>query len=262
MTRGVDVVCRRGLDAVRMATGSRRCGPLAGLLVCLLWAPIALAVPWFPDLGTVEGVVAYWSTDLDLMQAVVLSVSVGYLFLLVFLGALAARLGADPEVRAWSWTAVGSALMFMTALNVAIGLVIAAGLVAATNPAGAHALHVGGFVLAAPAAFAGVAFFVAVAVVAFGSDVLPRWSGWVAIVGVVANVGAVGGVGTLTGPWNSGNGILGGIVAPLGLFVVWIFAISVWWWREPDAPGRGPVTTAHGRTSAAGASAMEGAGPW
>ena len=103
--------------------------------------------------------------------------------------------------------------------------------------------------LAAPAAFAGVAFFVAVAVVAFGSHVLPRWSGWVALVGVVANVGAVGGVGTLTGPWNSGNGVIGGIAAPLGLFMVWIFAVSVWWWREPSIPSRGHVAAAHDRVS-------------
>ncbi len=213
-----------------------RAGPAAGLLLCLLWAPMAPAVPGFPDLGSVEAVAGYWSTDLRLMQVVALSVSVGYLPLLVFLGALAARLGADPAVRVWSWTAVGAAIMFMTALNVAIGLVMAAGLVAATDPASAYALHVGGFVLAAPAAFAGVAFFVAVAVVAFGSDVLPRWSGWVALAGVLANVGAVGGIGTLTGPWNSGNGVIGGIAAPLGLFVVWILAVSVWWWREPLAP--------------------------
>ncbi|MEJ2886383.1 hypothetical protein [Actinomycetospora aeridis] len=116
----------------------------------------------------------------------------------------------------------------------AIGLVMAAGLVAGTDPASAYTLHVGGFVLAAPAAFAGVAFFVAMAVVAFGSQVLPDWSGWLALVGVLANVGAVGGVGTLTGPWNSGNGLLGGIAAPLGLFVVWILAISVTWLREPQ----------------------------
>jgi hypothetical protein len=231
-------------------TRSTRCGPVAGLLLCLLWAPMALAVPRFPDLGSEGVVIGFWSTDLDLMRAVVLSVSVGYLFLLVFLGALAARLGADPEVRPWAYTAVGAALMFTTGLNVAIGLVMAAGLVAATDPSGAYALHVGGFVLAAPAAFAGVAFFVAVAVVAFGSDVLPRWSGWVALAGVVANAGAVGGVGTLTGPWNSGNGVIGGIAAPLGLFVVWIFAVSVWWWRDASgAPGT-PVAATHDRAPA------------
>lgn len=233
-------------------TRSVRCGPTAGLLLCLLWAPMALAVPEFPDLGSEGVVIDFWSNDLDLMRAVVLSVSVGYLFLLVFLGALAARLGADPEVRTWSCTAVGAALMFTTALNVAIGLVMAAGLVAATDPSSAYALHVGGFVLAAPAAFAGVAFFVAVAVVAFVSDVLPRWSGWVALAGVVANAGAVGGVGTLTGPWNSGNGLIGGIAAPLGLFLAWIFTVSVWWWREPAGLPRTHLAATHDRAPAGG----------
>ncbi|MDD7940293.1 hypothetical protein PHK61_17855 [Actinomycetospora lutea] len=214
-----------------------RWGAWSGVLLCLTWAPMALAVPGFPDLRSAATVVDYWAGDLPLMQVVALSVSVGYLFLLVFLGALAERLSADAGVRAWSWTGLGAALMFMTALNVAIGLVMAAGLVAAADPTSAYALHVGGFVLAAPAAFAGVAFFVAVAVVAFAADVLPRWSGWLALAGVLANVGAVGGVGTLTGPWNSGNGLLGGIAAPLGLFVVWILAISVSWLREPlDRP--------------------------
>jgi hypothetical protein len=207
-------------------------------------------VPGFPDLRSEEVVIGFWSTDLDLMRAVVLSVSVGYLFLLVFLGALAARLGVDPEVRVWSYTAVGAALMFTTALNVAVGLVMAGGMVAATDPSSAYALHVGGFVLAAPAAFAGVAFFVAVAVVAFGSDVLPRWSGWLALAGVVANAGAIGVVGTSTGPWNSGNGVIGGIAAPLGLFLVWIFTVSVWWWREPaGAPGT-PVAVPHDHSPA------------
>lgn len=214
-------------------TGPARWGPWSGVLLCLTWAPMTLVVPRFPDLGSAATVAGWWSADLPLMQAVVLSVSVGYLFLLLFLGALAQRLFADAAVRAWSWTGLGAALMFTTALNVAIGMVIAAGLVAATDPASAYALHVGGFVLAAPAAFAGVAFFLAMAAVAFGSDVLPRWSGWLAVAGVVANVGAVGGVGTLTGPWNSGNGLLGGIAAPLGLFVAWILAISVCWLREP-----------------------------
>jgi hypothetical protein len=216
-----------------------RWGPWSGILLCLTWAPMAVAVPGFPDLRSAGAVAGYWSTDLAFMQSVALSVSVGYLFLLVFLGALAERLGADVGVRAWTWTAMGGALMFTTALNVAIGLVMAAGLVAEDDPASAYPLHVGGFVLAAPAAFAGVAFFLAVAVVAFSSRVLPRWSGWLALAGVAANVGAVGGIGTLTGPWNSGNGVLGGIAAPLGLFVLWILAISVWWLREPHdgSPG-------------------------
>jgi hypothetical protein len=65
------------------------------------------------------------------------------------------------------------------------------------------------------------------------STVLPRWSAWIAVVGVIANPAAVLGMLALTGPLNSGNGLVGGIAAPLGLYLLWIFSISVWWLRQP-----------------------------
>ena len=61
---------------------------------------------------------------------------------------------------------------------------------------------------------------------------LPRWTAWLAIVGVVANVGAVFGTLSLTGPLNSGNGIVGGIAAPVGVYLLWIFSVSLWWLIE------------------------------
>ena len=105
---------------------------------------------------------------------------------------------------------LGSALMFMTALNIALGLDIAGGLLVDADPTSTYALHTAAFLLAAPAAFAGVTFFVAVAALGFETSALPRWSAWLAVAGVVANAGAVLGVFTLTGPLNSGNGLLGG----------------------------------------------------
>jgi hypothetical protein len=126
--------------------------------------------------------------------------------------------------------------MFMTALNVALGLDIAAGLLVNADSASTYALHTAAFLLAAPAAFAGATFFVAIAVFAWESEVFPRWSAWLAVVGVVANAGTVLGILTLTGPLNSGNGIVGGIAAPLGIFLVWVFAISAWWVK------RAPIT--------------------
>jgi hypothetical protein len=141
--------------------------------------------------------------------------------------------------------------MFMTALNVSIGLDAAAGLLLEDGPPGStYALHATGFLLAAPAAFAGVGFFVAVAALTFTTAVLPRWLGWLAGVGAVANVGAVGGVLSLTGPLNSGNGALGGIAALLGMYVVWIFCTSLWWLRADFPTGhRGRVPVAPQRTS-------------
>ena len=214
-----------------------RWGPVSGVLLCLSWAPMALAVPRLPALGSAAEIEAFWRANTGLMQATVVSVSVGFLFLLDFLGALGDRLSAVPGAAAAGWTAFGAGLMFMTALNVAIGLTLAGGLLLDRIPGATGLLHAAGFLLAAPAAFAGVAFFVAVASVAFRTAALPRWTGWLAAAGAVANAGAVLGALSLTGPLNSGNGLVGGITAPLAAFVAWILAVSVWWLREVPARG-------------------------
>jgi hypothetical protein len=154
------------------------------------------------------------------MQGVILSVSVGFLFLLVFLGALVEFVRTVPGTGAIAWIVFGSALMFMTALNVALGLDIAGGPIVGADPASTYALHTAAFLLAAPAAFAGATFFVAIAVFAWESRAFPRWTAWIAVVGVLANAGAVFGILTLTGPLNSGNGIVGHCRAPRPLLVV------------------------------------------
>jgi hypothetical protein len=215
----------------------QRWGPISGLLLCLTWAPMAIAIPKLPDLDSAADVQAFWRANQALMQSVILSVSVGFLFLLVFLGALVEMVRKVPGAEAIAWIVLGSALMFMTALNIALGLDVAAGLLVDSDAASTYALHTAAFLLAAPAAFAGATFFLAITVFTWESGVFPQWSGWLAVVGVVANAGTVLGILTLTGPLNSGNGIVGGIAAPLGLYLVWVFTISVWWIkRAPIIP--------------------------
>lgn len=220
----------------------QRWGPVSGLLLCVTWAPMAIVIPKLPDLGSAQKVESYWRENQVLMQGVILSVSVGFLFLLTFLGALVElmRSGSGSGAGATCWTAFGGAVMFMTALNVALGLDIAGGLIVHADPASTYALHTAAFLLAAPAAFAGAAFFVAVAAFTWDAGLFPRWTAWIAGVGVVANAGTVLGIVTLTGPLNSGNGLVGGIAAPLGMFLVWTFVISVWWIRQaPVFPSSG-----------------------
>jgi hypothetical protein len=208
-----------------------RWGPLSGLLLCTTWAPMAVAIPRLPDLDSAADVQEFWRTNQHLMQVVILSVSVGFLFLLVFLGALVELIRTDPDAGAIGWIVFGSTLMFMTALNVALGLDIAGGLLINVDPSSTYWLHTAAFLLAAPAAFAGAAFFVAIAVITWKSTIFPRWSGWIAVVGIVVNAGAVLGILALSGPLNSGNGAVGGIAGPLGLYLVWVFAVSLWWLR-------------------------------
>lgn len=214
--------------------GGRDPSAICGVVLCVLWAPMGVAIVQLPDLGSPARVERFWEEHLALMKAVIVLASAGFLFLLAFLGGLAERLRAAGGALAF--TAFGSALLFMTALNVALGLDVAAGLLSERHPgAGTYALHSAAFLLAAPAAPAGVGFFLAVALAAFRHAVFPRALGWLAVVGAVANAGALAGALSLTGPLNSGNGVVGGIAAPLGLFLAWILAVSVWWLRRPDA---------------------------
>jgi hypothetical protein len=43
---------------------------------------------------------------------------------------------------------------------------------------------------------------------------------------------------SLTGPLNSGNGLIGGIALPLGMWLAWILLASVAWLREPAPVAR------------------------
>jgi hypothetical protein len=151
-----------------------RWGPISGLLLCITWAPMLYAIPKLPDLGSAQRVEAFWRDNQELMQGVILSVSVGFIFLLGFLGALVERLRSGLADHALIWVAFGSVLMFMTALNVALGLDIAGGLLVETDPASTYALHTAGFLLAAPAAFASTAFFVAIAGITWDTRIFHR----------------------------------------------------------------------------------------
>jgi hypothetical protein len=69
--------------------------------------------------------------------------------------------------------------------------------------------------------------------------VFPRWLAWAAIVAALANIGALGGIFSLTGPLNAGNGVVGGIAAPLFAWVLWILLASAWMLtRSPAATKR------------------------
>jgi hypothetical protein len=207
-----------------------RWAPMSGILMCVAWAPMIVVIPRLPDLGSAGDVEAFWDEDLRLMKIVILAAAVGYLFLLGFLGGLVSRLRqADPD-GALPWVAFASLLMFTTALNIAIGLDIAGGLLLhSTNGSATYTLHSAGFILAAPAALLGTAFFVAIAAVTFHTRVFPRATAWIAVVGGVLNLGALGGIFTLDGPLNSGNGSVAGIAGPVGILITWTFAVSVSW---------------------------------
>jgi hypothetical protein len=88
-------------------------------------------------------------------------------------------------------------------------------------------VHTAAFVIAAPIAPAGVAFFTAVAVAYFNIAAVPRWLAWGAVIAAVANAGALGGLFSLTGPLNAANGVVGGPTVPVAAWVLWILCASL-----------------------------------
>ncbi|MEO3759138.1 hypothetical protein ABGB19_12725 [Mycobacterium sp. B14F4] len=201
-------------------------------MLTVLWAPVALVIPDFPDLAGAAGIETFYAEHADMMRLILLSISVGFIAFLIFLGRLVVELPFRDS--GWTWTALAGALMFMTALCVAVGVDAAAVLLfERASPEAVWVSHSVAFLLAAPAAGAGSAFFIAVAALAFEGH-WPRSFGWLAVVGALVNLAAVAGFLSLTGAPNSGNGLLGGLAGPVAVWVVWILAVSVRWLRHPS----------------------------
>lgn len=223
----------------RMTARWSRWGAVSGVLLCLLWAPMGLIIPQLPDLGSSAEIGHFYRNQGDPLKAVLLLVSLGFFCFLCFLGALVERLRHAEGSGPLAWIAFGAGLLFMTSFNIAVGLAAAAGLLYQTSaPELTYALHAAAFVVAAPAAPAGAAFFAAIALLSFGTAVFPRWLAVAGVLAALANLGALGGVFSRTGPLNAGNGLVGGVAAPILAWVLWILLASLWWLRQASRQGR------------------------
>jgi hypothetical protein len=223
-----------------------RWGAASGVAFALCWAPMALVVLRAPDLSSAADIRAFYDANGDLLEVVAVLVGAGFFFFLNFLGTLMAGLRRVDPWGALRWVVLASALMFTTSLNLAVGLVAAARLLAGTvAPDGLLTIHAAAFVIAAPAAAAGTAFFVAITALSFTAAALPRWLGWAAVIGAVANAGALGGIASVSGPLNAGNGIIGGPAVPVIAWVGWILLASLHQLRRPS-PARASAVVSGG----------------
>ncbi len=218
-------------------TRSPKWGSLCGAALAVLWAPMGIIVLQLPDLSSRTKIDHFYRGQGDLLKMVLALAAVGFFFLLGFLGALVERLRRAEGSGPLAWIAFGSALLFMTSLSIALGLAAAAELLSRQGtPAIVYTLHAGAFVLAAPVALVGTAFFVAVALLSFRAAVFPLWLAWAALTAAFANAGAVGGFFSLTGPLNSGNGAVGGPAVPILSWVLWIALASAVMVNETPSP--------------------------
>jgi hypothetical protein len=222
---------------------SSRWRAASGIVLCGLWAPMLLIVPKLPDLNSSVQIVHFYRGEADVVRVVVLLASVGLLFFVAFLGVLVDWLRRAAGTAWLIWTAVASAVVFITVLAIALGLVATAALLSpSSSPQITRALHAAAFVSAAPVAPVGAAFFTAIGMLSFRSGAFSRGLAWASVAAAVANLGAVGGVLSLSGPLNSGNGAVAGIAAPILAWVVWILLASVSLLRapQPSAAERDP----------------------
>ena len=125
-----------------------RIGPLAGIATGICWAFMLAILFRFPDLDDADEVVDYWARLGAVTQLVIAAVVVGYPFLLLFLADLRQRwVTPTPSARAVAAASYAGGLMFVTALNIALGMASAGGqLIDTGNVELGYALHVAAFV--------------------------------------------------------------------------------------------------------------------
>jgi hypothetical protein len=207
----------------------------SGVVFFALWAPLGLVVLQAPDLGSSAEISGFYTEHGGLLEVVAVLVSVGFLFLLCFLGALVDELRRAEPSGPLTWMALASSLVFMTSLNIAVGLVATARLLSGTiSPDTLEGIHAAAFVIAAPAAAAGTGLFAATAALSFRAPTIPNWLAWAAVIGAVANVGALAGVVSVTGPLNAGNGVVAGPLVPVSAWLAWILLASLHWLHRPS----------------------------
>ncbi len=159
------------------------------------------------------------------------------------LGWLTAAIRRVEGIGPYTWITFGAELMFMTVFNVEIGVWATAHLLAdRIGDEALYVLHVAGFVIAAPVAFAGMAYFAAIIALQRATSMFPTYLVVIAAVAVVGNFGAVGGLFTVSGPLNAANGAIA-IGGPMLVWSLWYGALPGWYVRHQAArEERAPVT--------------------
>ncbi|MUM17612.1 hypothetical protein FZI91_15565 [Mycobacterium sp. CBMA271] len=131
----------------------------------------------------------------------------------------------------YAWITFGAELMFMTVFNVEIGVWATAHLLAdRISDEALYVLHVAGFVIAAPVAFAGVAYFAAILGLQRATKIFPSYLVVISALAIVGNLCAIGGLFTVSGPLNAASGVIA-IGGPMVAWSLWYGALPGWFVR-------------------------------
>lgn len=198
----------------------------------LVIAATFLALSVFPDAsarGQIRTFYNHWSAWV-LLGLVALTV---FFFGQIWsLGWLTAVIRRAEGIGPYTWITFGAELMFMTVFNVEIGVWATAHLLAGRiGDEALYVLHVAGFVIAAPVAFAGMAYFVAIIALQRATKMFPTYLVVIAAIAVAGNLCAAGGLFTVSGPFNAASGVVA-IGGPMITWSLWYGALPGWYVRH------------------------------
>jgi hypothetical protein len=136
----------------------------------------------------------------------------------------------------YAWITFGAELMFMTVFNVEIGVWATAHLLAdRIGDEALYVLHVAGFVIAAPVACAGMAYFAAIIGLQRATKMFPSYLVTIAALAILGNLCAIGGLFTVSGPLNAASGVIA-IGGPMVAWSLWYGALPGWYVRYQSLP--------------------------
>lgn len=169
---------------------SRQLLPLSGVASVLLIILSFLIVGEPPDIGAPPAEVASYYADNDSnLQIGAAILALGAFFFLLFSTAITSLLRGDaPRGSVAAKFSLGGAIVFVVGMTIFAGLAFTAGdAVDDIGPGTLQTLHVLEMDMFLTVAVGGAAFLLGAGVAGRGTDVLPSWMTWAAIViGVVA----------------------------------------------------------------------------
>ncbi|MBN7304431.1 hypothetical protein IUQ79_21260 [Mycobacteroides abscessus subsp. bolletii] len=209
-------------------------------LVAVLGAGAVIAATFvvlsvFPDAsdrGEVRDFYGDWSSWILLGLVAFTAFFLAQLWSLGWLTAVIRRAEGEGP---YAWITFGAEMMFMTVFNVEFGMWATAHLLAGRiSDETLYVFHVAGFVIAAPVAFAGMAYFAAIIGLQRVTKMFPTYLVVIAVLAIPGNLCAIGGLFTVSGPFNAANGLIA-IGGPMVVWSLWYGALPGWFVRHQTA---------------------------
>lgn len=183
-----------------------------------------------PDVGSAEPIVAWYKSRgaLDGAIACVL-VTIAFFFTFWFLGVVCSWMRAAEGNGPLVWISLFGGISFTTVFACGLAFVLAPAMLinkGISNDA-IYLMHTASLLTGVSTAVCGPAFFIPIAILAFRTQLFPRWLAWFTVACAIGSFTPIGGAFALTGPLNVGNGWIG-IHTVAASWVGWCSVVSLY----------------------------------